>query len=127
MRICSGRVRIVLYQEFTKGRYYVNTEYTEPLDPPPPVLTVDKIMRKVVADQPRVTHFSIPWDNPEPEPEPSSQEVEDMNMSEEDEDDEDEEEEDEDEDGEESLSSDGDSIEDDEMGDGTAPGPFNFS
>lgn len=46
---------------------------------------MDKVIRKVVADQPRVTHFSIPWDHPEPELEPSSQEIDEdegMNLSE---------------------------------------------
>lgn len=76
-----------------------------------------------MADQPRVTHFSITWDSPELELEPSSQEVEDdevMNLSDlgEGGDEEDEEEDD-------SLSEDDSDDSDADMGDDSAP--FNFS
>lgn len=30
---------------------------------------MDKVVRKIIADQPRVTHFSIPWDSTEAMPE----------------------------------------------------------
>lgn len=53
-------------QEFVRVGYYVNTEYdTEELraqDPPPDPPNVDRLIRDVLADKPRVTRFAINWD-----------------------------------------------------------------
>ena len=69
---CSYKER-----EFIRIGYYVNNEYTEPLDlesgsPDPVDLT--KVSRTILADKPRVTRFPIPWDGVEEDGPPPQQE-----------------------------------------------------
>jgi hypothetical protein len=69
----------------------VNNDYSEEIDPEKPaLLSLEKVSRKIIADQPRVTHFPILWDNGEEEY-PSDEEIKegeevvDFDMSEEEE------------------------------------------
>ncbi len=51
-------------KEFIRVGYYVNNEYTEEYDPeigPPKPLDMDKVIRTILAEKPRVTKFPIPW------------------------------------------------------------------
>ena len=52
-------------QEFVRVGYYVNAEYdSEELkaqNPPPDPPIVEKLVRSVLADKPRVTRFNINW------------------------------------------------------------------
>lgn len=51
-------------KEFIRVGYYVNNEYTEEYDPevgPPKPLDMDKVIRTILADKPRVTKFPIQW------------------------------------------------------------------
>jgi histone chaperone ASF1 len=68
---CSYRQR-----EFLKVGYYVNNEYAEEFDEetgPPKPLDLNKIVRTILADKPRVTKFQIPWgDDQHPNPNHSS-------------------------------------------------------
>jgi len=51
-------------QEFARIGYYVNNEYAEPYDPevgPPSPLDLNKVVRTILADKPRVTRFPINW------------------------------------------------------------------
>jgi len=53
-------------KEFIRVGYYVNNEYTDEYDPeigPPKPLDMDKVIRTILADKPRVTKFPIPWGN----------------------------------------------------------------
>jgi histone chaperone ASF1 len=54
-----------LEQEFVRVGYYVNNEYSEPFDPqtgyPTPV-DISKLYRNILADQPRLTKFTINWE-----------------------------------------------------------------
>ncbi|GAA6044272.1 hypothetical protein JCM8097_002102 [Rhodosporidiobolus ruineniae] len=69
-------------QEFVRIGYYVNTEYGDPalktqhdaaqedgaqergISAPDPTQHIDKLVRSVLADKPRVTKFNITWDTP---------------------------------------------------------------
>ena len=51
-------------QEFARIGYYVNNEYAEPYDPevgPPQPIDLNKVVRTILADKPRVTRFPINW------------------------------------------------------------------
>lgn len=51
-------------QEFVRVGYYVNNEYSEEFDPavgPPKPLDLNKVVKQILADKPRVTRFSIDW------------------------------------------------------------------
>jgi len=52
-------------QEFIRVGYYVNNEYTDEAlrEDPPDNPIVDKLMRNILADKPRVTKFPINWGN----------------------------------------------------------------
>ncbi|KAK9465960.1 anti-silence-domain-containing protein [Lipomyces arxii] len=52
-------------KEFVRVGYYVNNEYdTEELrENPPNKVQIEHVMRNVLAEKPRVTKFSIEWDN----------------------------------------------------------------
>lgn len=56
----------------TLDSYYVNNDYSEPIEESdkPTVLSLEKVDRRIIADQPRVTHFSIPWDSESVMPDP---------------------------------------------------------
>lgn len=55
-------------KEFVRVGYYVNNEYPEEetalREDPPKVPLIDKLMRNILADQPRVTKFPVDWDPP---------------------------------------------------------------
>ncbi|KAI9093454.1 histone chaperone ASF1B-like protein [Phlyctochytrium arcticum] len=57
--MCSYRDR-----EFVRVGYYVNNDYTDPQlkEEPPIPPKLDILQRSILADKPRVTRFSIPWD-----------------------------------------------------------------
>lgn len=44
--------------------YYVNNDYQMPelSENPPPVTNFDLLVRSILAEEPRVTRFAIPWD-----------------------------------------------------------------
>lgn len=50
-------------QEFIRVGYYVNNEYTDEAlrEDPPETPIVEKLMRNILADKPRVTKFPINW------------------------------------------------------------------
>jgi len=52
-------------KEFIRIGYYVNNDYEDPalLETPPEAPIIDKIARNILATQPRVTRFEIPWDS----------------------------------------------------------------
>ncbi|WEJ94044.1 Histone chaperone asf1 [Yamadazyma tenuis] len=52
-------------REFVRVGYYVNNEYdTEELrENPPAKVQVDRVVRNILAEKPRVTRFNIVWDN----------------------------------------------------------------
>ncbi|XP_071953562.1 histone chaperone asf1b-B-like [Antedon mediterranea] len=57
-------------QEFVRVGYYVNNEYSdqEMNESPPPVPQYDKILRNILETNPRVTRFTIDWEqNPDSE------------------------------------------------------------
>lgn len=63
-------------QEFARIGYYVNNEYAEPYDPevgPPQPIELNKVVRTILADKPRVTRFPINWTG-KAEDEPQQQE-----------------------------------------------------
>lgn len=51
-------------KEFVRIGYYVSNEYADPelRDNPPPVVELDKVVRNVLQDKPRVTKYDVPWD-----------------------------------------------------------------
>ena len=53
-----------LGQRFIKIGYYVNNEYDLPEmnEDPPEVVDIARVMRNILADSPRVTRWSINWD-----------------------------------------------------------------
>jgi histone chaperone ASF1 len=55
-----------LDQEFIRIGYYVNNEPSEPYDPenPPEIIDISKVVRNILADQPRVTRIPINWNGP---------------------------------------------------------------
>eukprot|EP01113_Clastostelium_recurvatum_P000595 TRINITY_DN10277_c0_g1_i1.p1 TRINITY_DN10277_c0_g1~~TRINITY_DN10277_c0_g1_i1.p1 ORF type:complete len:227 (-),score=47.96 TRINITY_DN10277_c0_g1_i1:60-740(-) len=69
-------VTVVLLQCLYRGKqflrvgYYVQNEYAEAYPElrlePPTTVEVDKVMRHILAEKPRVTRFPIPWDEPAP-------------------------------------------------------------
>ncbi|GAB4815579.1 hypothetical protein N2152v2_002625 [Parachlorella kessleri] len=61
--VSPGQYRFV-FQEFLRVGYYVSTEYTDEAlrDDPPDTPEVDKLVRSILADKPRVTKFPIEWD-----------------------------------------------------------------
>ncbi|KAI8910049.1 hypothetical protein DFJ77DRAFT_512940 [Powellomyces hirtus] len=54
-------------REFVRVGYYVNNDYTDEAmrESPPEVPDLKILQRSILADKPRVTRFSIPWDNDE--------------------------------------------------------------
>ena len=55
-------------KEFVRVGYYVNNEYDDEelrLNPPPKV-QIDRVVRNILAEKPRVTRFNISWDNEGP-------------------------------------------------------------
>lgn len=54
-------------QEFIRVGYYVNNEYADEAlrEEPPATPQIDKLLRNILADKPRVTRFPISWDNKE--------------------------------------------------------------
>ena len=62
-------------QEFARIGYYVNNEYAE-YDPevgPPQPIDLNKVVRTILSDKPRVTRFNIPWDGTDEEKGPPPQ------------------------------------------------------
>ena len=53
------------YHWLLKSRYYVNNEYGDPelKENPPSVPQFDKLMRNILATNPRVTRFKVDWDD----------------------------------------------------------------
>ncbi|KAJ3159790.1 Histone chaperone asf1 [Geranomyces michiganensis] len=51
-------------REFVRVGYYVNNDYPDEAtrEQPPEVPDLTKLQRSILADKPRVTRFSIPWD-----------------------------------------------------------------
>lgn len=51
-------------KEFVRVGYYVNNEYLEEelKENPPLKPQFDKLHRSILADKPRVTRFTVPWD-----------------------------------------------------------------
>ena len=68
---CSYREK-----EFVRVGYYVNNEYTGPVDDPergpPRPYDLSQVTRQILADKPRVTKFPIPWGNVQEENESSN-------------------------------------------------------
>lgn len=62
---CSYRSK-----EFIRVGYYVNNEYDEPemKEEPPTVPQYNKLMRNILATNPRVTRFKIDWDDNQTSP-----------------------------------------------------------
>jgi len=62
-------------KEFVRVGYYVNNEYTDPemRENPPPTPLYEKLVRNILATQPRVTRFKIEWDD-----EPAAADLEEM-------------------------------------------------
>jgi len=63
-------------QEFARIGYYVNNEYAEQYDPevgPPQPIDLNKVVRTILSDKPRVTRFPINWTG-KVEDEPQQQE-----------------------------------------------------
>ncbi len=59
----------VLYkkQEFFRVGYYINNEYVDPvlIETPPEQLLIDKLVRRILAEKPRITRMAINWnENP---------------------------------------------------------------
>jgi len=56
-------------KEFVRIGYYVSNEYDDPelRDNPPDVVELERVVRNVLHDKPRVTKYEVPWDEPEPE------------------------------------------------------------
>ncbi|KAJ3174332.1 Histone chaperone asf1 [Geranomyces variabilis] len=54
-------------REFVRVGYYVNNDYPDEAtrEHPPEVPDLTKLQRSILADKPRVTRFSIPWDTDE--------------------------------------------------------------
>jgi hypothetical protein len=50
-------------QEFIRVGYYVNNEYADEAlrDCPPPMVQIDKVVRSILADKPRVTRYNIDY------------------------------------------------------------------
>ncbi|KAH8555242.1 histone chaperone [Umbelopsis sp. PMI_123] len=63
-------------KEFVRVGYYVNNEYLDPVlrkacedakenSRPPPPLQIDKLYKCILADKPKVTRYTINWDDPQ--------------------------------------------------------------
>ncbi|KAJ9587190.1 hypothetical protein L9F63_019270 [Diploptera punctata] len=54
-------------QEFVRVGYFINNEYTEPelKENPPAQPQFDKVVRSILASEPRVSRFKINWDDTE--------------------------------------------------------------
>lgn len=54
-------------QEFVRVGYFINNEYSEAelRENPPPQPQFDKVVRNILATEPRVTRFKINWDDSE--------------------------------------------------------------
>lgn len=103
-------------REFVRVGYYVNNEYDseELRENPPAKVQVDRVVRNILAEKPRVTRFNIVWDNETNADEyPPEQEVD----EEEEEEEEDENEEEEEEDDDEELGDEDEELVDEEDGD----------
>lgn len=50
--------------EFVRIGYYVSNEYNSPelRESPPDELDLERVVRNVLHDKPRVTKYEIPWD-----------------------------------------------------------------
>ncbi|MBS1889884.1 MAG: hypothetical protein JST59_01205 [Actinobacteria bacterium] len=50
-------------QEFFRVGYYVHNEYADPalLENPPEQLQIDKVVRRILSDKPRITRMAITW------------------------------------------------------------------
>lgn len=83
-------------REFVRVGYYVNNEYDseELRENPPAKVQVDRVVRNILAEKPRVTRFNIVWDNETNNDEYPPEQQLDEEEEEEDEEEEDEEEED---------------------------------
>lgn len=66
-------------KEFVRVGYYVNNEYLDPTlrqavadaienKRPPPPLQIEKLYKCILADKPKVTRYTINWDNPQATP-----------------------------------------------------------
>ncbi|CAO3681472.1 unnamed protein product [Umbelopsis ramanniana] len=63
-------------KEFVRVGYYVNNEYLDPTlrkacedakenNRPPPPLQIEKLYKCILADKPKVTRYTINWDDPQ--------------------------------------------------------------
>jgi histone chaperone ASF1 len=72
-------------KEFVRVGYYVNVEYVDEQlrETPPDIPQLDKLVRSILADHPRVTKFPIPFDDePMPEmPDEAGQAMEDSGVA----------------------------------------------
>lgn len=52
-------------QEFFRLGYYIHNEYADPVlaENPPEEFQIDKIVRRILADKPRITRMAITWDD----------------------------------------------------------------
>lgn len=59
-------------QEFVRVGYYVNNEYEDPemKENPPEKPELDKVIRNILSEKPRVTRVPIKWDNVDENPPP---------------------------------------------------------
>jgi len=57
-------------KEFVRVGYYVNNEYLdeELREQPPERVQIDKLSRNILASKPKVTRYTINWDNPREDP-----------------------------------------------------------
>ena len=53
-------------QEFIRVGYYVNNEYADEAlrEAPPPFVAIDRVVRNILAEKPRVTRFPCAFDAP---------------------------------------------------------------
>lgn len=59
-------------QEFVRVGYYVNNEYEDPemKENPPEKPELNKVIRNILSEKPRVTRVPIKWDNVDENPPP---------------------------------------------------------
>ena len=52
-------------KEFIRIGYYVHNHYEDPMlqDNPPPIIAIDKVVKTIIHDQPRITKFPIDWES----------------------------------------------------------------
>ena len=55
-------------QEFFRVGYYIHNEYADPLliETPPEQLQIDKVVRRILSDKPRITRMAITWSDVAP-------------------------------------------------------------